>query len=109
MLGDFNAHTKQADDRNFMAAEIIGWDCFYEYESPSCNDLNANFANHRYSQNITEINENGQNLLSLCQSLDFRIVNSRVGADKYRGNPTCHNNGASSVIGYTIANEQMIA
>ena len=111
LLGDFNAHTKQADDIvdfNDMAAEITGCDYLYESESLSCNDLNANFTNHRYSQDTSEVNKNGQNLLSLCQSLDFRIVNGRVGADKYRGNPTCHKNGASSVIDYAIANEQMI-
>ena len=111
LFGDFNAHTKQADDIvDFidMAAEITGCDYLYESESFSCNDLNANFINHRYSQDTSEVNKNGQNLLSLCQSLDFRIVNGRVGADKYRGNPTCHKNGASSVIDYAVANEQMI-
>ena len=111
LLGDFNAHTKLADDHVDLldtAAEMTGCDCIYEAGSFSCNELNEKFTNHRYSQDTSDVNNNGKKLLSLCQSLDFKIVNGRVGTDKYRGNATCHKKGATSVIDYVIANDQMI-
>ena len=66
-LGDFNAHTNLADDLIDLVDRIgvkTSWDQLYETESQSCNDWNGRLANHKYSQVISEVNKDCQNLLS---------------------------------------------
>ena len=60
-------------------------------------------------QNVmSDINRNGKHLLALWQALDFKIVNGRVGSDKYFGRSACHKTDAASVIDYAIASEYML-
>ena len=112
LLGDVNAHTKLVDDLieyRDMATEITGCDLLDESNVNFCNGINPRFTSHRYNQDCSDVNKNGNHLLSMCQSLDFRIVNGRLGSDKYRGNPTCHKSGnTNSVIDYVVVSDEML-
>ena len=61
-----------------------------------------------YSKDRMAVNQNGAQLLSLCKSLDFKIVNGRLGADKYIGNPTCFKSDTCSVVDYVIVSDDML-
>ena len=49
--------------------------------------VNNLFTQFRYNQDLSDVIRNGKGLL--CQPLDFRIVNGRMGTDKYIGRSTC--------------------
>ena len=107
---DFNAHTKTSNDfieLDDMIAELTGCDILNEENYVKCSELNEKLTTYRYNQDILEINRNGKHLLSSCQALNFKIVNGRLGSDKYHGSPTCHKGGAS-VIDYVVVSENMI-
>ena len=108
LFGYFNAHTKLKDDLiqfQDMTTEITGCDSLCESNSGVCNEMNPRFTNVRYTQHLAGVNKNGNELLSSCQSLDFRIVNGRFGSDKNRGRSTCHKSGPG-VIDYVIVCEK---
>ena len=52
------------------------------------------------------INNNGRKFIDLCQCFDLKIVNGRMGADKYIGNATCDD---ASVIDYAICSPAIFA
>ena len=110
LSGDFNAHTGQDDDfinPDDFLADITGCDMLGEEIMKSCNELNPNFTCYRYSQDKAEVNRNGKQLLSLCQGLNLKIVNGRLGSDKYLGGSTCQKTNGS-VIDYVIVCEDML-
>ena len=111
LFGDFNAHTQLKDDfleYDDTVAEITGCDLFRESSFVDCQNINPGFTRYRYSQDASDMNRNGKYLLALCQALDFKIVNGRLGSDKYIGRPTCHKSEAASVIDYVLASECML-
>ena len=110
LSGDFNAHTGQDDDfinPDDFLADITGCNMLGEEIMKSCNELNPNFTCYRYSQDKAEVNRNGKQLLSLCQGLNLKIVNGRLGSDKYLGGSTCQKTNGS-VIDYVIVCEDML-
>ena len=76
----------------------------YEHE---CSFLEENqFTSYFKQHNIIEranrdkyINKNGKNLIELCKMSDLKIVNGRIGKDKY-GEYTCQTKQGQSTIDY---------
>merc|ERR1712228_983267 len=54
------------------------------------------------------LNKNGQGLLSLCQTLNLRILNGRFGSDKGVGGFTCHTPKGESTVDYIIISDSLI-
>ena len=108
---DFNAHTQLKDDcleHDDTVAEITGCDLLREASFLELQNVNPAFTCFRYNLDVSDINRNGKHLLALRQTLDFKIVNGRVGSDKYFGRSTCHKTDAASVIDYVKASECMV-
>ena len=51
------------------------------------------------------VNKNGSNLISLCKSFNFKIVNGRFGADKGVGRYTCHTPRGDSLVDYVLVSD----
>ena len=52
-------------------------------------------------------NEYGTCLLDLCKSSGLRIVNGRVGDDKYNGRVTCVKGNGKSVVDYVLCKQEL--
>ena len=111
LAGDFNAHTGCTNDfleQDNLLADLTGCEELGEDSIKNCIRLNCGFTAHRYNQDISDVNRNGKQLLAMCQTMNLRILNGRVGSDKYFGGTTT-NNHHSSVIDYVIVCEQMLS
>ena len=78
LAGDFNAHTGNTSDfleQDKLLADLTGCEELGKDKIKNCSLLNSGFTVHRYSQDVSLINRNGKNLLSMCQTLNLRIVN----------------------------------
>ena len=111
LSGYFNAHTGQDDDfinPDDFLVDITGCDMLGEEIMKPCKELlNPNLTFYIYNQEKAEVNRNGKQLWFLCQGLDLRIVNERLGSDKYLGGSTCQKTNGS-VIEYVIVCEDML-
>ena len=60
----------------------------------------AGFTTDRYNKD-SSVNNNGKQLIVLCQALDLKIVNGRFGSDRGVGDFTCYNSkvGCSVMLG----------
>ena len=54
------------------------------------------------------VNRNGNNFISCLMSLGLKIVNGRLGTDKYLGEPTCFKSSEASVIDYLVVCHEML-
>ena len=111
LSGDFNAHTKSELDfieHDGTVAELTGCDILDRNSNEVLTKQSPLLTAYRYSQDTSSINRNGRKLLALCKSLDFKIMNGRLGADKYLGKSTCFKTNAPSVIDYVIACDKML-
>jgi hypothetical protein len=61
----------------------------------------------RFSEDAI-VNKNGSNLISLCKSFNFKIVNGRFGADKGVGRYTCHTPRGDSLVDYVLVSDTLI-
>ena len=110
LMGDFNARTKLVNDfieADDTIAKVTGCDLFESTTLVGSSQINPDFTWHRYNQDLSEVNRNGKSLISICQALDFKIINGRIGSDKYRGNPTCYKS-TPSMIDYVVVNDEML-
>lgn len=105
LTGDFNARTGLLDD--FMVIEDVISDLTGFVASNDNNDFQSYLKDNgidtkRYNKDEC-VNNNGRQILEICQSFDLKIVNGRIGGDKGVGNYTCYNkNGGKSVVDYVI-------
>ena len=53
------------------------------------------------------MNHNGNKLIELCKISDLKIVNGRIGTDKYFGNYTCHTTKGQSTIDYVVMSMEL--
>ena len=109
--GDFNAHTKIELDiveHDSTVAELTGCDLLGKNTNELLSNQSPFLTTYRYNQDTSSINRNGKKLLALCKSLEFKIMNGRLGADKHLGKPTCFKSNAPSVIDYVIACDKML-
>ena len=114
LAGDFNAHTQDSidilpiDDVVFSetGCEVLDGDLSDERLGLS---IPSHCTLYRYSQDKMDVNKNGNNLLSFCKSLRFKIANGRVGCDKFFGGSTCFKSSESSVIDYLVASDDMLS
>ncbi|CAL4084780.1 unnamed protein product [Meganyctiphanes norvegica] len=106
LIGDFNSRTGELDDILHIESEIINHCNLNDIASDifPLNSLNefptVNIKRHNEDKNT---NRNGELLIELCKSLNFRIVNGRIGLDKGLGAITFDNNIGKSTIDYVIA------
>lgn len=106
LAGDFNSRTGLLDD--FMVIDNVISE-FSGYCSSNDNvDFKSSLTDDGYDtrrHNMdSSINNNGRQLIGICQSFDLKIVNGRFGSDKGVGSFTCYNkNGGKSVVDYVIA------
>ena len=110
MAGDWNGHTGVIADylegdnvvANYTGCELLA-------ESPvSGGDINTNFSDIRYNSDTREVDENGDGVISVCINHNFKIVNGRIGDDKFLGKSTCHKSDKPSVIDYLLVSENML-
>ena len=109
-MGDFNAYTNTMDDSpdyDDSVAEYSGCDSLLSSNKVEINKIHPAFTQYRYNQDLNNVNKNGRQLISMCRALEFTVVNGRLGADKYLGNPTCYK-GSPSVIDYVLVNVDML-
>ena len=103
LMGDFNSRTGTLSDTLLYESEVIA--------ATGYNDENTNNIIHaginRYNAD-TVINRNGQDLISLCKSLNLRIINGRFGSDKGLGEFTCHTPRGETVVDYIIISDSLI-
>ena len=105
MIGDFNARTSNKDDSLQVENEILN----------QCNliDIVDEIFPDNLLEDISEVdkirvnedaimNKNGEMLIDMCNSLNFKIVNGRLGLDKGIGAYTFHSPSGSSTIDYSI-------
>ena len=93
LLGDFNAHTNTQIDilqTDVSTANMTGCNILQETQVLEAINVNRNLTCTRYNQDSMALNKNGKRLISLCKSLDFFILNGRLGNDKFIGRQTCH-------------------
>ena len=86
-MGDFNAHTKLANDfleADDTIAKMTGCDLFESTTSVDLCQINPDFTWHSYNKDLSDVNRNDKSLISICQALVFKIINGRTGSDKYR-------------------------
>ena len=110
ITGDKNAHTSTLQDyleNDSFVADLTGCIILDEEESPEeLFKSNPNCTPCRYNQDKMNVNSTGRNLISFCKTEKFKIVNGRVGSDKFLGNPT-NFKGQPSVTDYVIACDDM--
>ena len=110
MSGDWNSHTKTKNDyllSDDILAEETGCDILNNANHLGL-EVSPGFTLHRYSTDDMPVNRNGNNFISFLISLGFKIVNGRLGADKYVGQPTCFKSLEPSVIDYLIVCDDML-
>ena len=110
LAGDFNGHTEIADDclqGDVTVAEYTGCELLTDSNMSNCTQLNSNSTDYRYSQDLHVVSKNGSGLLSLCKAIGFKIVNGRIGSDKFIGRSTCHKTENASVIDYLVVSDNM--
>ena len=100
LAGDFNSRTSDSpdyvvDDSNNSNLDFLSDDYIADVEIK------------RYTQDKGRINNNGYQLLDLCTSSGLRIVNGRMGADKYIGKCTFVGHRGSSLVDYVICSPDL--
>ena len=105
LIGDVNARTGKLDDLLDIEKEVSELTGLSHCDSVTASRASlaeAGFTTDRYNKD-SSVNNNGKQLIVLCQALDLKIVNGRFGSDRGVGDFTCYNNkGGCSVIDYTI-------
>ena len=101
LLGDFNAHTKNADDYICVDSTI--------QQTLDLNNIDENlsfcsieqlgFLKERFNSDLSRMNNYGKRLLELRRSCDLNIANGRLGRDRFLGRKTCK---GVSVVDYVI-------
>ena len=104
MLGDYNSRTSDASDKMPIEKEIT--------RATGYNDDNSNYIEQfnllqRFNRDKV-LNKNGKNLLTLCQTINLKILNSRFGSDKGVGDFTCHKPNGESTVDYIIVSDSLI-
>ena len=109
LLGDFNAHTSNAEDFIYVNEHICDTFNLDDVTRQVLNkslleDLGITTA--RYSSDKSKIDNYGFRLLSLCKSFDIHIANGRLFKDKGIGAATCKN---STVVDYCILSPELFS
>ncbi|CAG2251519.1 unnamed protein product [Mytilus edulis] len=107
LLGDFNAHTKNANEYVDIDNHILNACNIANDDQNLINKLHileeCNVSPVRYSKDNGKIDHYGKRLLNLCKSTQLFFVNGRFGADKGVGQTTCNN----SLIDYVIITPEL--
>ena len=109
LTGDMNAHTRTKCDyleNDYDVAKNTGCIILYNDDVENVFRNNPHCTSYRYNQDKMNVDSNGRNTISLCQSERLTIVNGRVGNDKFLGKATCFK-GQPSVTDYAIASDEM--
>ena len=110
LAGDENAHMGTLIDyieNDSYVAEYTGCIVLNDEESPT--DIfqsNPYCTAHRYNQEKIDVNFTGRKAISFCITENFKIVNGRIGADKFLGRTTCFK-GQPSVTDHAIVCDEM--
>ena len=110
LAGDLNGHTGTISDfieADNVVANLTGCDLLAE-RIVSGSELNPNFSDHRFNSDTRVVDENGDGIISVCVNHNFKIVNGRIGDDKFKGKSTCHKSDNPSVIDYLLVSENML-
>ena len=110
MVGDWNGHTNTAADYlegDNVVADLTGCDLLDEAPVIG-SDLNQKISDVRFSSDTRKVDGNGEGLISVCINHKFKIVNGRIGNDKFQGKSTCHKSENPSVIDYLVVSENML-
>jgi len=112
LIGDFNSRTGNLPD--FI--ESSKYDAFSNFENcfpgidheMSINNLNTlGFDSNRYNCD-NKTNNNGYKLIDMCKNFDLRLVNGRVGNDKFVGDYTCISKNGNSTIDYAVTSAHIL-
>ena len=109
LIGDFNAHTSNAEDFIYINEYIC--DTFnlddvtkQVLHKRLLEDLGITTT--RYNSDKSKIDNYGSRLLSMCKSFDIHIANGRLFRDKGIGSATCKN---TTVVDYCIMSPELFS
>ena len=105
MLGDFNARTKTISDH---ISDFSEGDNIEEIVRNRDSNILDNLGRVGRNNMDVSLNSYGKSLISLCQTLNMRILNGRTPGDS-RGKYTCHQYNGHSVVDYIICSEDIIS
>ena len=97
LMGDFNAKTRDMDDRLLLSKHDMFYDLSEDSGTPS---------GIRASQDMHSTDLYGKKLIQLCITLGINIVNGRVGHDRGIGGFTTKNH---SIIDYMLASPELFS
>lgn len=109
LLGDFNAHTSDANDFVCINEHICDAFSLDDITRQSLHKSlleDLGITTSRHSLDKSKINNYGTRLLSLCKSLDIHIANGRLHKDKNIGALTCKN---TSIVDYCIMSPELFS
>ena len=104
LMGDFNSRCGTLTDTINYEKEVLAFTGFSDDDSNYIEQLGLL---QRFSEDAI-VNKNGSNLISLCKSFNFKIVNGRFGADKGVGRYTCHTPRGDSLVDYVLVSDTLI-
>ena len=104
LMGDFNSRTGNRSDLLPIEKQVTVSTGYTDEHTNYIEQLELTIRSN--SDNI--LNKNGQGLLSLCQTLNLRILNGRFGSDKGVGGFTCHTQKGESTVDYIIISDSLI-
>ena len=109
LIGDFNAHTSNADDFIYVNEYICD---NFNLDDVTKQVLHKSLLEDlgitttRYNSDKSKIDNYGSRLLSLCKSFDIHIANGRLFKDRGIGAATCKN---TTVVDYCIMSPELFS
>ena len=109
LIGDFNAHTSNANDFIYINEHICDT---FNLDDVTRQILNKSLLEDlgitttRHSSDRSKIDNYGTRLLSLCKTFDVHIANGRLFKDKGIGATTCKN---ATVVDYCIMSPELFS
>ena len=104
IMGDFNSRTSTKSDILPIESHVTLSTGYTDDHTDYMEQLNLS---NRANQDKV-LNKNGKGLISLCQTMNLRILNGRFGLDKGVGGFTCHTSNGDSTVDYIIVSDNLI-
>ena len=98
IMGDFNSRTSTKSDILPIESHVTLSTGYTDDHTDYMEQFNLS---NRANQDKV-LNKNGKGLISLCQTMNLRILNGRFGIDKGVGEFTCHTSNGESTVDYII-------
>ena len=109
LIGDFNAHTSNADDFiyvNEYICDTFNLDDVTKQVLHKSLLEDLDITTTRYNSDKSKIDNYGSRLLSMCKSFDIHIANGRLFKDRGIGAATCKN---TTVVDYCIMSPELFS